>query len=127
MRRYYDDFNEEYERGYEAGRREALRELDEETENEETKTKMSKLFKIIKSKVEELNKGNIDRGYKSMDVKMVADDIFVEKLKKKGKPYYIKIEDDPHDFMNVKVDISKLPKTAKKKVIRLYLYREKLE
>lgn len=29
MRRYYDDVNEEYERGYEAGRRAAMRNLDE--------------------------------------------------------------------------------------------------
>lgn len=30
MRRYEDNFNEEYERGFRAGRRKALRELDEE-------------------------------------------------------------------------------------------------
>lgn len=29
MRKYYNDFNEEYERGYEAGRRAAMRNLDE--------------------------------------------------------------------------------------------------
>ena len=34
MRKYYDDFNEEYERGYRAGRREALR-LDESKSSDE--------------------------------------------------------------------------------------------
>lgn len=34
MRKYYNEFNEEYERGYRAGRREALRRLDE-SDNEE--------------------------------------------------------------------------------------------
>lgn len=44
MRKYYDDFNEDYERGYKDGRREALRRLDESKDVD-----LDKLERFLKS------------------------------------------------------------------------------
>lgn len=81
MRRYEEDFNEEYERGYEDGRRAVLAELDEADSGfEEIKRQITKMARKEKFSVKNNYKGLLRGGIGTLVTGFYFDLMFNEEV-----------------------------------------------
>ena len=66
MRKYYNDFNEDYERGYAQGRKDALNTLDEGLEKDDSSVRVAEIAKKKGIKVVPMDTANVEVPLKSL-------------------------------------------------------------
>ena len=66
MRKYYNDFNEDYERGYVQGRKDALNTLDEGLEKDDSSVRVAEIAKKKGIKVVPMDTANVEVPLKSL-------------------------------------------------------------
>ena len=94
MRKYYDETNEEYERGYRAGRREALRNLDESNNKVLTVEEVNDIIRKMSKKYKYFYPGEQQNGFLTLNADLKSSGglyFYPERNKNKDGSYNLGI------------------------------------